>query len=388
MLKFEKFTGINNVLEPHRLKTGDLTIATDVDIGLSGEITRRAGYTETSALCHKNVWQGAGFVLATCNGDLVKTAGGMQTLLLASIGNDRIWYLNLPDGRTAFSNGLISGTTDGVSVTGWGVPVPPSIGNLTDVAGSLDPGDYQYQLTYVRLSDGVEGPPEYSNPLPVALGGIVLMALPALAGYKINVYITGANAGTGYLAGSTVNGVFSFTGKNNQLILPCRTEFLIPMPPGRTLAMWRGRALSASGKVLYASRAGQWELCDVRRDFKQFEGDITLVQPVDGGIFVGTTKELGFLAGDEFDKLVYRSVVSGPTVLGSGVSVRGELIQQREGAGQGAGMICIADSVVVAGFSDGQVVRLTEGRYETTATEVAATFRMLDRVPQYIAIPQ
>lgn len=388
MLKFEKFTGINNVLASHRIKASELTLATDVDIGLSGEITRREGYTEASALCHKNLWQGDGFMLATYNSDLVKTTGGTQVTLLPSLGSDRVWYLNLPDGRTAFSNGLLSGITDGASVTGWGVPVPPSIGTLTDVAGLLNPGDYQYQITYVRLSDGLEGPPEYSNPLPVALGGIVLTALPTLAGYKINVYITGANAGTGYLAGSTTSGVFSFTGKNSELILPCRTEFLVPMPPGRALAFWRGRALSASGNVLYASRAGQWELCDVRRDFKQFSGVITLVQPVDGGIFVGTDAELAFLAGEEFDKLVYRQVVAGPTVLGSGVPVRGELVQQREGAGQGAAMICITDRVVVAGFSDGQVVRLTEGRYQTDVTEVAATFRMLDRTPQYIAIPQ
>ncbi len=388
MLKFEKFTGINNAQPPHRLKNSELTIATDVDIGLSGEITRRAGYSEVSPLCHKNLWQGDGFMLATYNSDLVKTTGGTQTTLLASLGSDRVRYLNLPDGRTAFSNGLISGITDGATVTTWGVPMPPSIGTLTDVAGGLFPGDYQYQLTYVRLSDGLEGPPEYSNPLPVTLGGIVLTTLPVLAGHKTNIYITGADGGTGYLAGSTLTGTFAFTGTNDQLVLPCRTEYLVPMPIGKVSAMWRGRVLVGVGNVLYASRAGTWELCDVRRDFKQFIAPITLIQPVDGGVFVGTESELAFMSGVEFDKLVYRQVVAGPTVLGSGVSVRGELLQQREGAAVGAGMVCIADGVVVAGFSDGEVVRLTEGRYTTTATEVAATFRMNGRIPQYIAVPQ
>lgn len=388
MLKFSKFTGINNVLPSNRLKPTELSVGTDLNIGLDGELSRRDGFVERSILCHKNLWQGDGFMLATYNSDLVKTVNGATTLLLASLGSGRVWYVNLPDGRTAFSNGLISGITDGVAVTTWGVPTPGSIGSLTDVAGSLHPGDYQYQVTYARISDDVEGAPAYSNPLPIALGGIVLTGLPTLAGHRINVYITAANAGTGYFAGSTLTGVFSFTGTNSQLILPCRTEFLVPMPVGTVSAFWRGRVLVAQGATLFASRHGTWELCDVRRDFKQFSSPITLIQPVDGGVFVGTETELAFMAGDEFDKLVYRRVVEAGTVLGSGVAVRGELIKAGDNPASGGAMVCIADSVVVAGLSDGRVLRLTEGRYATSATEVAAAFRMVGRIPQYIAIPQ
>lgn len=390
MITFEKFAGINNVVPSHRLKQTELTVATNVDVGLTGEVSRRAGYSVASATNHKNLWQGEGFMLATVNDNNLQafTVGGTYTTVSAALGPDRVWYCNLPDGRTTFSNGLINGITDGTTTTGWGVPVPDSLGALTDVAGQLFPGDYQYQLTYVRLSDGLEGGPLFSNPLPVALGGIVLMGLPALDGYKINVYITAANGDDGFLAGSTTNGIFSYTGKNDALILPCRTAYLQGAPVGTVTAFWRGRVLLASGSVLYASRPHQWELFDLRRDFKQFGAPITLIQPVDGGIFVGTTEELCFLAGDQFDKLTYTRKVEGRTVLGSGVPVRGELVQQREGAGMGSAMVCIADGVITAGFSDGQIVRLSEGRYRTSVTEVAATFRMVGRTPQYLAVPQ
>ncbi len=389
MLKFEKFSGIDNVAQAHRLTKDQLTVAENVDIGLSGEIFRRGGYSSASAVCHKNVWQGSGFVLATTDGgDLAVTTGATQTVLYASLGIARVWYCNLPDGRTTFSNGLINGITDGAVTTKWGVPIPPGIGAVTDVAGSLHPGSYQYQVTHVRSADGLEGPPAYSNPVPLPSGGIVLTGLPVLAGHTTNVYITGRDGGTGYYAGNTANALFSFTGTNEQLVLPCRTEFLDAMPVGTVTAFWRGRTLVAVGPTLYASQPSQWELCDMRKNFKQFSGDITLIQPVDGGIFVGTTKELAFLAGTEFDKLSYEPKVTGNVVLGSGVSVRGELIKQREGAALGTAMICIADGVLTAGYSDGGVVRMTEGRYETTATEVAATFRMINRIPQYIATPQ
>lgn len=397
MLTFQKFSGINNVLPSERLtpdrRTGvtPLVTAANVDIGLDGELRRRSGFSEVLDTCHKNLWQAEGFMLATVDGgDLVAIApNGARTTLYLSLGPSRVWYCNLPDGRTTFSNGLINGITDGATATKWGVPVPAALGAVTDVAGSLYPGDYQYQLTHVRLSDGLEGGPIYSNPFPLT-GGVVLTGLPLLTGHKTNVYLTSHNGEQGYLAGSTTNGLFSYTGLNSSLILPCRTDNLQPAPAGTVTAFWRSRALVAVGPVLYASRPNQWELFDYRRDFKQFGADITLVQPVDGGVWVGTTEELAFLAGTEFDKLVYTRKVSGRAVLGSGVSVRAELIQQGEGAGQGTAMVCIADRIIMAGFSDGGLIRMTEGRYQTSAslTEVNAMFRLLDDVPQYVAVPQ
>ena len=390
MLTFKRFSGINNVLAAHRLPDDALTVATDVDIGLTGELTRRAGYAEALDTCHKNLHQARGFLLATVDGgDLVSIRpAGTRTMLSPSLGPDRVWYCDLPDGRTTFSNGLINGITDGATATTWGVPVPDSLGALTAVAGVLHPGDYQYQLTYVRLSDGLESGPIYSNPTPVPDGGVLLQGLPMLDGHKINVYLTSHNGEQAYLAGSTFTSSFSYLGKNDALVLPCRTDNLRPAPAGTVTAFWRGRVLVAVGPVLYASKTNAWESFDFRRDFKQFSAPITLIQSVDGGVFVGTEQELAFLAGAEFDKLAYVRVLEGPTVLGSGVAVRGELVQRGQGTGQGAAMVCIAGRGIVAGFSDGGIVRMTEGRYATDVTEVVATFRMVGGAPQYLAVPQ
>lgn len=390
MLTFTKFSGINNVLPSHRLGDDALTTALNVNIGLTGDLTRRAGYTELLATCHKNLHQADGFVLATVDGgDLISmdSVGGNRVTLYPSLGTSRVWYCNLPDGRTTFSNGLINGITDGKTATTWGVPVPESLGALTPVAGELFPGDYQWQLTYVRLSDGLESGPIYSNPTPVPDGGILLTGLPVHDDYKINVYLTSHNGEQAFLAGSTTTGAFSYLGKNSALVLPCRTDHLRPAPTGTVTAFWRGRVLMADGPVLWASKTNARESFDLRRDFKQFSAPITLIQPVDGGVFVGTTQELTFLMGTEFDKLAYTRVLDGPVVLGSGVTVRGELVQLGQGVGQGTAMICIAARGMVAGFSDGGIARMTEGRYATDVTEVAATFRMVNGAPQYLAVP-
>ena len=382
MLTFDKFTGINNVLPTERLKQTELVTAMNVDIGLDGEVRRRTGYSVVDPTCHKNLWQADGFMLATSNGDLKKVGGGT---LYPSLGVDRVWYCNLPDGRTTFSNGSIHGITDGATATTWGVPVPGDLGSATVIPGALFPGDYQYQLTYVRLADGLESGPLYSNPFPVPDGGIFLSGLPALAGHKINVYLTSHNAGEGFLAGSTTGSSFSYIGKNDALTLPCRTDYLSPAPVGTVTAFWRGRVLVADGNTLWASRTHQYELFDLRRDFKQFPSAITLIQPVDDGLYVGTEDMLFFLSGVEFDKLQQVQVLRGRAVLGSGVSVPGKWIKLGDGAGAGAAMICIVDGYLVAGFGGGQAVKLTEGRYRTDAAEVWATFRVVNGVPQYVA---
>jgi hypothetical protein len=395
MLTFKKFFGINNVLPGERLMPGrdgaPLAAATNVDVGVDGELHRRSGYSKIDAAIYENIWQADGFMLATTTvGDLIARApNGTTTTIYFALGcTPRVWYCNLPDGRTTFSNGLINGITDGATLTAWGVPIPLTIGALASIPGDLAPGDYQYQITYVRLSDGQEGGPEYSNPLPVPDGGISLTGLPTLIGHKINVYLSGQHGEGSFYAGSTTGSTFTFTGANSALIMPNRTEFLDKPPVGTITALWRSRVLIAKGDVLCATKVNQHELFDPARDFKQFTSNITLIQPVDEGVFVGTETELAYLSGTEFDKLVYKQVVNGRTVLGSGVSVRGELIKQGDGASIGAAMVCIADGVVVAGFSSGAVLRMTEGRYRTAATEVAATFRITNGIPQYIAIPQ
>lgn len=391
MLTFERFSGINNVLPSHRLnpdpKTGITPMAelTNIDVGLDLELSRRAGYSEVLDTCHKNLHQADGFMLATVDGgDLtaMDQDGGNRVLLYPALGASRVWYCNLPDGRTTFSNGLICGITDGVTATGWGVPLPDSLGAPMEIAGDLFPGDYTYQLTHVRLSDGLEGGPIYAPPVSIQTGGFSLSGLSVRAGYKTNVYLTSHNGDVGYLAGSTTNSLFTYIGKNDALTLPCRTGFTSSAPAGTVTAFWRGRVLVAVGNVLYASRTNGWEVFDFRRDFKQFEKDITLIQPMDDGVYVGTAGELAFLSGVEFDKLAYRKV-AGPAVLGSGVQVPGELA-----GGQGTAMICIAEGVLMAGFNGGNIARKSEGRYTTDVTEVAATFRMVGRIPQYIAIPQ
>lgn len=389
MLSFKEFAGINNVLPSHRLSQQDLIAATDVDIGVGNEIRRRKGHTVISPLCHKNLWQAEGFLLATSMGGLVRSDGLSQVMLHPSLGSDRVWYATLPNGRTAFSNGLLMGVTDGtadgtVDIT---LPTPQTTGTAVDIDGALTPGQYRSAVVLVRQSDGLESAPEYSPPMVTARGGLLFMGLPREPGFHTDIYLTAKDGEAFYMAGRAQDGVLSITD-GGALLVPLRNDRLRPMPKGRLLTVWKGRLLTAAGNVLWASMPYKISLCDMSRDFKQFGAPITLVVPVDDGIYVGTEEELVFLAGDTFDKLSMTRVVPGHVVLGSGIGVRGEHLTLREKAGQGGAMVCIADGVLVSGFNGGNISRLTEGRYRTSVTEVWAAFRMNDGIPQYIAVPR
>lgn len=388
MLIFQKFAGINNVQPQERLGDSALVQADNVDFGLSGEISRRAGYVEVDPTCHKNLHQSDGYMLATVDGDLTAIhSDGARVVVSRSLGVERVWYVNLPGGLTAFSNGQINGVTDGTALIDWGVPTPDGLGDPVLTAGGLFPGDYTYHLTYVAPS-GREGAPISSGIVRNDSGGFFFLGLPLRDGYRINVYLSGHGGEGMYLAGTTNTDAFVYTGKNDALTLPCRTVGTAPAPVGTISAFWRGRALVARGDVLWASLPHNPFVFDLRRDFKQFDARITTIVPVGDGVYVGTDKDLIFLAGTEFDKLLYQPCELGAVTLGSGVPVPGEKIKVGRATGSGEAMVCIAGGHIVAGLDGGQISALTDAVYNVDAAEVSAMFRTIDGIPQYVAVPQ
>lgn len=387
MLTFEGFTGINNVIPAHRLGKTDLIVASDVNIGRTGEIQRRGGFTEVSDQCHKNLWQAGGFMLATCGAVLTAIhPNGARHTIHPALGPGRVWYCDLPDGRTTYTNGLIHGTTDGITGQDRSVAPPDGLGAPDAAFGQVFPGQYRYHLTH-RRADGAESPALSSAPITISQGGLRLDGLPVRLGHELLVYLSGQDGEGAYLIGATAGSSFEWGGQNSALVLPCRTLGAQPFPVGTYTALWRGRVLTAVGSVLWASRPNAPHLADWK-DFKQFPAPITAIQPVDDGVYVGTGSDLIWLGGTSWDGLAYVPTQRGPVVPGSGVAAPGDLLKLGDGAGGGTAMLCIAGGEVVAGFGGGQTSSLTGGRYKTAVTEVCATFREVNGIPQYLAVPQ
>ena len=398
-MKIERFTGLDNQHPDHdelSLKPGDLVEATNCYVDDAGQIIRRDGFALASSGTYTSLWKGSALTLAVVGGDLVNVGG---STLHASVGTARMWFEELPDGRVIYSNGTAMGVVNaaGSARTAWGVPVPTSAGTGANGTGSLPPGVYRWCVTHRRTADGLEGGPVYSGTLTVSSGAVALTSLPTLSGHTTNVYITAANGSEHFYAGNTSGSTFTLTSAASR-VRRCMTNYCkAPISTGIMPKFWRGRMLLAVGNTLYATKAKTLHLFNVKEDARRFGGTITMVQPVDSGIWIGTTEGLHFLGtGVQFDKLAMNRMVDGPVLMGSGAAIRGGALlrmgsQGPSTAGEGnMGALCIAARAITACYADGSCNAITDSRYlvDSAITSVAAAVIEDGPLSQYIAIPQ
>lgn len=398
-MKIERFTGLDNQntgYDEESLKPGDLIEATNCYVDNDGWMVRRDGFALASSGVYTSLWKGTSLTLAVLAGDLVKVGG---STLHASVGTARMWFEELPDGRVIYSNGTAMGVVNaaGSARTAWGVPVPTSAGSGANTTGSLASGVYRWCLTHRRTADGLEGGPVYSGTVTVSSGGIALTSLPTLADHTTNVYITTADGTEHYYAGNTAGSTFTQTSAASR-VRKCMTHYCkAPISTGILPKFWRGRMLLAVGDTLYATKARTLHLFNVKEDARRFGGTITMIQPVESGIWIGTTEGLHFLGPNgTFDKLAMTRKMDGPVLLGSGVAVRGGALlrmgsQGPSTAGEGNdGALCIAARAITALYADGSCNALTDQRYLVASSVTSVASAVIEDGPlsQYIAIPQ
>lgn len=372
----KSFLGINNVADPTRLSAGEMTQATNVDIGERNDLRSRRGRTILFDGAAHSAFGTSFGTLVVVDSDLVllDDAGTLLRTVYPALGYTRVWYDTLPDGRVAFSNGLINGLVTAAETRTWGVPIPVD-------AGVGISGNTPYMVTYVRLSDGLESAPLYGNRIDVSEN---IIGLPVLGGHAINVYFAPYGEAM-FLAGTTATDTYVPTGG---ALGPQYVGSGLGRPPiGTQIHVWAGIVLVADGNVLWSTRPLQPELCDLTQDFVQLPHPITLVYGVNEGVFVGTTEGMYFLVGTAFGDLKSQSIASGPVTLGSMVEFDlSYLSKDVRPSGVDQGALCLIDSAVHLLFG-GRVVALTAGRYRMVADEVVATVRLRDGVLQYLASP-
>lgn len=375
-MKLSQFLGINNVVGPTRLTAGELASATNVDIGARGELLHKRARTLLSAGVASSVFEAPFGVFALIGNDLklFSKEGAVLRTVYDTLGYTRVWYVLLPDGRVGFSNGLINGIASAAETMPWGIPTPPD-------AGTGVVGDTQYQITYVRAADGLEGPPAFGELIDMTQA---IIGLPARAGYSINVYAAPYGEAM-YLLGSTTTDTFDPSGRSLgvQFVEGPRAA----PPAGTVMVQWKSRVLIAQGKVLWATEPYRVESMDMTRDFVQLPADITGLFGTPEGVFVGTTEGLHFLAGQTFAELRAQLIAPGPVALGSMVEFDAAYLQEKARPQTERCALCLVSGLVHLLFGAGQVANLTANRYRTEAAEVFASVRVRKGVMHYVAAP-
>lgn len=108
-----------------------------------------------------------------------------------------------------------------------------------------------------------------------------------------------------YFSNGTVIGYVE-EGQAYNLLEPT-VEFKRIMPPG-TLVAFKGHLLSSKGNLLYFSDAASYDRYDGRKGVVQFKGDVTMMAPVNDGLFVSDDAGTYFMRGSNPEKWIKERV--------------------------------------------------------------------------------
>jgi hypothetical protein len=387
---FEEFAGLRNTVDVENFEPGDLHTALNVDVTDAKKLRRRRGYgAPVFGTAAHSLWSDGDNALFMSAGSLYRLNADLTTTALRSgLGTARMQYAAI-GGRVYFSNGSASGVVDSATARSWGIPMVTIQPVSAAIGGLLPAGRYQYALTFVR-DDGQESGTGMASTIDLSAdGGIQFSLIPVPTDTSIaekRLYVSPPDGDRMYL----------------QMVLPPSTEeatltdyrhgtvalatqFLSAPPPADMLAYFNGHILVASGSRLYPSEPYAPELFDWRRA-QPFASRITLVAPVEDGVYLGTEGQIIFLAGKDPASWVFQpkfsyGVIPGTLAYGDAADLGGEM----KGP---AAMFATADGIV-AGLNGGTIVNLTSDRFRYPVTKLGAGIvRGSDGVTQYVATLQ
>lgn len=303
-MKITNFKGINNRKPIDRLGATEggaafVRDAVNVDLSEVGTFQRRAGQERVieAENCRSMFETPAGFFYAA-GLDLMYFNG--SSIKVGDVGSPLadVAYTDTPLG-VVWSDGF----TLNLIVAGGSRAMLPAAPNPLPVAtpgagGTLRAGGYGISFATV-LADGRRSELSYPQNVVVADGGSIVISA---AGHTqpIAVFVTTCDGSILYreadIAVGQTSAVIPLVRADRE---PISYEVMAPLPPGNILAFHKGRLLSARDNFLSYSRAFDLGVHRPAYDFIPFPAPITLVAPVEAGVFVATEAKTYFLPGSD-----------------------------------------------------------------------------------------
>lgn len=346
----------------------------NADITEDGAVRARKGYTKKISLtrCH-SLWADSVMLCVAAGAD------GTPALY-------RVWdnsakalsYIHDPCNATMYyaeygslvymSNGYWAGVYDiaANTVRDWGLSIPPAP-IAQPATGNLPPG--AYHLCYTTYSGTRVG--GNSAILQVrwmeGTNGIQLLNQPTDA----YVWITQPNTGEFFKA-TVTNGVISTINS----IEPLETLDVTTVPFLQYIIVAHGRMFGARGHYLYYSDpGGQFEWFR-RKNKIYFPEELTMVAPINGGIYVASLDRTWVLDGTDVAKMQVKEIGYGaiPNTLvyslveGAGYEISKELSQV-------ASPLWMSKGGIVVGTQTGKLVHVSERTVRINPLETGASLQ-------------
>lgn len=360
--------GVDMLSNETALPKGAVRSAVNVDIDREGRFRRRDGYTQltSSADAHSLFYapqSRAAFVVLGAKLYRFDPATSALTEVAQLRSADPVSYTEY-NGNLYFSNkttfGWIPAGETAVRPVGVPVPTPPQ---LTAGPGGLPPGKYAVSITLVDDRGEESGASEVGFiTLTGASAGIQLIGLPNRLNWQVYAYITTADGDILQYSDG-----FAAVFPTYLVSEPPRggtldTQFLRPLPAGDIIRWHNGRLLVASGAALYFSEPMRPHLYNPAHNVIPFSGNITLMESVGSGVFVGDDRGVWFLDGTDPSKFELRRVSTCRAVSGSGLMVPPEQFSPKQVESHMPVAAWLSTSGYVVGLPDGNAVELHPDR--------------------------
>lgn len=370
---FQKFSGLRNNIGAESFEPSDLAEALNVDITDAFRIQRRSGFGTILSGAYHSMWSNGTVCLVMSAGTLYQynTDNTVTAVRTGLSPQERMSYTGLAD-VVYFTNGIDTGAFAGGAAREWGIRPPTHQPEAFQIGGTLRAGSYQYAMTFQR-ADGAESGTGVAGTITVENNsGIGFRNLPTSTDPNVtkrNLYISPFDGDMLFRQAQLGTAETVATFMNDRIgSLPLNTQHLSPPLAGQIAAAYNGRTYIARGNRLYHSLPFAPELFDLRANFP-FDSEITLVAPVDDGIYVGTTEDIMFLAGNGPEEFRVVNLTTYGVIPGTlAYTVAGDLVQDAKGLAA----VFATTSGLCYGFNSGTFHNMTRDVFSYPAMDRGA----------------
>lgn len=167
-------------------------------------------------------------------------------------------------------------------------------------------------------------------------------------------------------------------------IPPTDTEYKRPIPPGHMVMVYKNRVYIARHNLIYVSDPVAPFRYDIRTGLLQFDSRITMMLPLDAGVYISDQSHVEFLAGDSPGKFVAKKVAMSGAYEGSGAIAQRMIVNRIP---QNSVAWWSSSEGVLMGLNDGTTKDALDGRFvPDQVTHGVSVVRHLGDIRQYIAI--
>lgn len=354
--------GIDMIADDSDMPEGTLKEALNVDISKDG-VTRSAPIPRLVVDGEIDSIHGGSYTLCASKGSVyhLNVEAGIKTLIFTMNSDDRVSFCDMLDGIVIMNRTTLAFFKEGV-VTPLGIDKPAQPAVTESSAGGLNAGKYGVAISLISDS-GEESPLSDVAFIEISQGSGMQITLPSTDQPFIKIYRTEPN-GENLYESDKIPAMSQYLLGARALGRISDTQYLSKMISGRIARQFKGRLLVAKSNILYFSEPLRYGVYSPRHGFVQFSHRIVMIEPVDGGVYVGTRKGVFFLAGTNPKEWVVKDTGGKPPIqyASCGMST-GELSPEvTANVGNGQGAVWLSENGFVVGLPSGSLIELQRTR--------------------------